>query len=186
MSKAEYDLLWKVKYKPEGAQGSINKSMVKTYLQKVYCTVLCMGMLRNMFGLVFSMNWFLPFVFFSLGDFTRRPSTAYRFCPFVFWTLTQGRADPRLQPGAGSMFSLSPGKWWAAWRGAAKFKWHLELCSSQMCSHQTRFHTTCIKPFCFQLSWTTRGTTLWAFGTCASHSGKGTRTWTGEWAKRKS
>ncbi|XP_037986553.1 uncharacterized protein LOC119698574 [Motacilla alba alba] len=45
----------------------------------------------------------------------------------------------------------------------------------QMSSHQTRFHATCMRPFCSQLSWTTRETTPRAFATCAFHSGKGTK-----------
>lgn len=41
MTKAEYGLLWKVKYKPEWVQGRINRDMVKMPLQRVYCIVPC-------------------------------------------------------------------------------------------------------------------------------------------------
>lgn len=42
MPRNEYGLLWKVKYKPEWAQGRINRDVVKMYLQNVDCAVLCM------------------------------------------------------------------------------------------------------------------------------------------------
>lgn len=99
MSKAEYDQLWKVKYKPERAC-SINRSMVKMYLQKVYCTALCMGMVRNMFCLVFSMNWFLLFFLVTLWRGLLQLTGSV---PLFFWNLTlslcflgsQGKVDPR-------------------------------------------------------------------------------------------
>lgn len=139
------------------------------YLQKVCCTVLCVGMLRNVWSCIFNE---LSFTFFwSLGDFTRRPSTAYRLCPFVFWNFTQGRMDPRFQLGQVLSSLLCQGS-----SGQLGGELPNSICISQMSSHQTRFLATCIRPFCFQLSWTTWETTPWAFGTCAFHSGKGTRT----------
>lgn len=55
MPSAEYGLLWKVKYKIEWAQGRINRD-VKMHLQKVYCTVLSMEMLRSILWLIFSVS----------------------------------------------------------------------------------------------------------------------------------
>lgn len=54
--------------------------------------VLWMEMLRNVFGLVFSMNWF--FFFFTLSDFRRRPSAADSLCPFVFGGSHRGKWIP--------------------------------------------------------------------------------------------
>lgn len=55
MPRAEYGLLWKVKYKIEWAQGRINRD-VKMHSQKVYCTVLSMEMLRSILWLIFSVS----------------------------------------------------------------------------------------------------------------------------------
>lgn len=103
-----------------GAEGRINRDMVKMHLQKVYCMVLGTEMLRSTFGLVFSMNCF------SLSDFRRRPSAAYWLCPFVFGASCGGEWIPDHSWDT-SQLAVAPRKQWAAWRGAAKFKPCLEL-----------------------------------------------------------
>lgn len=86
--------------------------------------VLWMEMLRNVFGLVFSMNCFFFFLLLvtSGGGLLQLTVSVPLFLEAHIeenGSQTPAGTRPRL--------ALAPRKQWAAWRGAAKFKPCLEL-----------------------------------------------------------
>lgn len=125
MPKAEYSLLWKVKYKPEWAQGRINRHGKNALAEGMLpCTMYGNGK-KHVWACIFNgLSFFFFLLVTSGGGLLHLTGSVTLFLqPHIEESGSQTPA------GTHPRFTLAPREEWAAWRGAAKFKPCLELCA---------------------------------------------------------
>lgn len=142
------------------------------HLQEVHCTVLCMEMLRNTFGLVFSMNWFFFCLLVTSGGGLLQLTGSVP----LFLELHIEENGSQTPAGTHPRLTLVPRKQWAAWRAAAKFKPCLELSAlPRWALTRLGFMPPASRPSASNQAGQPEGQHSGPFGASAFHPGEETR-----------